>query len=152
MGLLLSLDGVYIGINGCSLKTEDNLEVVRAVPCNRLMIETDAPWCGIKRTHASYPFVRTHFAQSTNKKHCADKCVKGRAEPCHIVQVLEVIAAVKGMNIDELADVVYQNTLSVFFPNEAKGLRESGQLQDCNDKEMSDVEEWREWLLMQHRL
>lgn len=46
--------GLHVGANGCSFKTEENCAVVAAIPLDRLMLETDGPWCEIRPTHAGW--------------------------------------------------------------------------------------------------
>ena len=49
--------GLYIGINGCSFKTTENCAVVKEVHLDRLMIETDGPWCEIRPSHEGYKYL-----------------------------------------------------------------------------------------------
>lgn len=48
--------GFFIGVNGCSLRADENLQVAKLIPKEKVMIETDAPWCEIRKSHASYRF------------------------------------------------------------------------------------------------
>ncbi|CAH0550137.1 unnamed protein product [Brassicogethes aeneus] len=110
--------GYYIGLNGCSLKTEDNLTTVKTLPKDKILIETDCPWCEIRPTHAGHKFVsKENQCVPTVKKEKwrADSMVKSRNEPNNIRQVLDVIASVRNEDPDELCDIIYENTVNLFF-------------------------------------
>jgi TatD DNase family protein len=110
--------GLYIGINGCSLKTEENCRVVALVPADRLLLETDAPWCGIKPTHFGFQHVKTKFPTVKKEKYKEDTLVKDRNEPCNMVHILEIMHALQGgdavRSLGELAAVVHGNTVRLF--------------------------------------
>ncbi|RVW72651.1 putative deoxyribonuclease TATDN1 [Vitis vinifera] len=131
------------GVNGCSLKTAENLEVVRGIPVERLMIETDSPYCEIKNTHAGINFVKSLWPSKKKEKYEQECIVKGRNEPCLVRdltcmvysrlsdlssqywqlvssrQVLEVVAGCKGVSdIEQLSKTLYHNTCRVFFPQD----------------------------------
>lgn len=104
------------------MKTEENLKVVQQIPLDRLMIETDAPWCDVRPSHASWPWLPAGWLQSSaafpqqkKERFQPGQMVKGRNEPCQLRQILVIISNLRGMDEKELADIVYQNTMRLFF-------------------------------------
>ncbi|KAI0601712.1 hypothetical protein F4775DRAFT_589026 [Biscogniauxia sp. FL1348] len=49
--------GLHVGTNGCSFKTADNCAVIREIRLDRLMLETDGPWCEIRPTHDGWKYL-----------------------------------------------------------------------------------------------
>ncbi|KAF7279689.1 hypothetical protein GWI33_006849 [Rhynchophorus ferrugineus] len=109
--------GYYIGLNGCSLKTEENLNTVKEIPSDKIMLETDCPWCEIRPTHAGYKYIseENKFPTVKKEKWKPDHMIKSRNEPMNIRQVLDVISAVKNEPIEKLGSQFYQNTINIFF-------------------------------------
>lgn len=115
----LTADGWSIGINGCSLKTDENLAVVKEIPVNLLMLETDAPWCDIRPSHASHKYLKLPGAPTVPESKKVErfeegKMVRSRNEPCTIQQVAWIVAQVKGMDYAELVKHAYENTIKMF--------------------------------------
>lgn len=84
--------GAYLSFSGPLTfpKSTDLQDVARRVPLDRLLIETDCPYL------SPHPF-------------------RGkRNEPARVALVAERLAALRGMRLDELAEVVWRNACTVF--------------------------------------
>eukprot|EP00758_Cryptobia_borreli_P002357 Tbor_TRINITY_DN2972_c0_g1::TRINITY_DN2972_c0_g1_i1::g.1071::m.1071/K03424/tatD; TatD DNase family protein len=117
--------GLYIGINGCSLKTQENLEVVKKIPLDKMLIESDGPWCEIRNTHASSSFLKGSDAETylkaiphVKKEKFSPGCfVKSRNEPSKIIEVFEVLYRLRSCDVDSkegLAKIIQSNTEKLF--------------------------------------
>ncbi|KAI1091167.1 hypothetical protein F5B19DRAFT_493694 [Rostrohypoxylon terebratum] len=49
--------GLHIGTNGCSFKTAENCAVVKEIHLDRLMLETDGPWCEVRPSHEGWKYL-----------------------------------------------------------------------------------------------
>ncbi|KAJ9623668.1 hypothetical protein H2203_005930 [Taxawa tesnikishii (nom. ined.)] len=99
--------GFDVGINGCSLKTEENIAVVKEVPLERIQIETDGPWCEMRPSQASAKHLKDAppLPKAVKKeKWSAEFMVKGRNEPCCISNVACAVASIKGITVEEVCD------------------------------------------------
>lgn len=77
--------GYFIGINGCSLKTQENIDAMLSIPTEFLMIETDCPWCEVKASHAGHKYIKTRMPCIKKESWNEDILVKGRNEPAAIM-------------------------------------------------------------------
>jgi TatD DNase family protein len=117
--------GIFIGLNGCSMKTEENLRVIEQIPLSNILLETDAPWCDVRPSHASYKHLSPqslHIIKNNQKKKEKFEIgfqVKTRNEPCNIQFILDVLSSVKKMDREQVAQQVYKNTLQ-WLKNESK--------------------------------
>ena len=79
------------------------------------MIETDCPYCEIKRTSEGYQYVETKFDGRLKKeKMKVGSICRDRNEPCFIIQVLEVLAKIKNVDKSELAKMCFDNSIKMF--------------------------------------
>ena len=130
MRRLLTLENrdLFIGFNGCSLREESGLEAAREVPLDRLLLETDAPWCDLRPSHASANqagFSLKEFDEKSGvvwkdkkkigKDDDGTSLIKGRNEPCRIAAVAAAVAAARGCSVAEVARAAWENSERLFF-------------------------------------
>ena len=99
--------GFDVGINGCSMKTEENIAVVKEIPLERLQIETDGPWCEMRPSQASAKFTKDAppLPKAVKKEKWSPECmIKGRNEPCTITRVAHAIAGIKDVAVEEVCE------------------------------------------------
>ncbi|KAF9508917.1 hypothetical protein BS47DRAFT_1373593 [Hydnum rufescens UP504] len=115
--------GFHISVNGCGLKTKENMETTKSIPLDRLMLETDAPWCTMTSSHASKTPLASlpaslsalFFPPSCRpEKFQVGQTVKGRNEPCAIGGVAWAIATLREETIEAVSEAAWKNTMELF--------------------------------------
>ncbi|TCD65661.1 hypothetical protein EIP91_002334 [Steccherinum ochraceum] len=116
--------GFHIGLNGCSLKTADNLLTAQSIRPDRVMFETDAPWCTLTAGHVSKAHIQTlppslntlYFPQATKPEaFVRGKPVKGRNEPMAIGGVAWVVHKLNDRTtFEQVTEKAWKNTVQVF--------------------------------------
>ncbi|TFY55818.1 hypothetical protein EVJ58_g8009 [Rhodofomes roseus] len=120
--------GFHIGVNGCSLKTPENLAASKMIRPEKLMLETDAPWCSMTSTHASKQHLASlppslnalYFPPATKPEAFVyGKPVKGRNEPCATGGVAWVIHRLnEGVPFEKVTEKAWKNTVQLFALHE----------------------------------
>ena len=106
--------GLYIGINGCSLRDPNFLEsVLPNIPLDRILVETDAPYCDIRPTHPSWKHI-TPITTCKPEKWVPNTIVKNRNESACINLITQVIAGVRKEHYPTMCETIRQNTLRLF--------------------------------------
>ncbi|KAF9029257.1 Mg-dependent DNase [Hymenopellis radicata] len=115
--------GFHIGVNGCSMKTEANLATAKSIRPEKLMIETDAPWCSMTSTHASKAHLDSlpatlkslYFPPGTKpEQFVLGKPVKGRNEPTAVGGVAWVIHRLNNVPFEKVTEKAWKNTVALF--------------------------------------
>ncbi|KAF0278075.1 hypothetical protein FOG50_01062 [Hanseniaspora uvarum] len=140
MDEIIARKNYFISFNNCSLRTEEGLQNLKHCPLDKLFLETDAPWCGIRKTHPSYPLlvealeehkdniqykqldytvlkkkkIPLWFEQNGLDKD--DYLIGDRHEPCELWKVYLLVSKLKNSSYEEIVNKVWDNCQNTFTP------------------------------------
>lgn len=114
--------GLGVSVNGFSFRDRDSLEMVRAIPLEKLQIETDAPWGEIQAaSEVAKAYLKNAtklpYASKKKDKFVMGEMVKERNESCKMENVAFIVAGLKGISVEEVADAAYLNSTKMFWEN-----------------------------------
>ena len=116
MKALLDLD-LYIGVTAFNIRTFNSTQIAVEVPMDRLLLGTNAPYNDIIHNTGTLQHIRTFFRQTDKTRYNPEKhtewIVEERNEPCKLVQLVEVLAAVRVVPLDEVITSTYENSLKL---------------------------------------
>lgn len=110
-----------ISVNGVSFRNDEQIEMVRYLPLNKLQLETDAPWCeALEKDPTIEPILATARALPPSSKHnkfILGQIVKTRNESCTIemVGLVVAVAGLKGTTMEEVAKAAWSNRPRMFW-------------------------------------
>ncbi|CAG7946420.1 unnamed protein product [Penicillium salamii] len=111
--------GLEISINGVSFRTDEQLEMVKNIPLEKLQLETDAPWCEVLGNDPKIaPFLEKAKPLPASRKHnkfISGQMVKTRNESCNMERVGLVVAGLKGISIEEVSEMAWTNSSRMFW-------------------------------------
>jgi TatD DNase family protein len=118
MQKLISID-LEVSVNGFAFKDRESLEMIAAVPLNKLQLETDAPWGIIQASSgvAKRYLVNAPTLPGSKKKDkwTEEHMVKERNESCVISHVAFIVAGLKGISVEEVAKAAWENSRRMFW-------------------------------------
>ncbi|KAJ5180175.1 hypothetical protein N7492_003385 [Penicillium capsulatum] len=111
--------GLEISVNGVSFRTEEQIDMVKHIPLDKLQLETDAPWCEVLSNDPKVePYLREARPLPPSRKHnkfILGQMVKTRNESCTIELVALVVAGLKGMKMADVVDAAWSNSCRMFW-------------------------------------
>lgn len=107
-----------VSVNGFSFQTRESLDMVAAIPLKHLQIETDAPWGDLKPSSEVVKRYLTNMpplpASKKKDKWEAGSMVKERNESCTIARIAYIVAGLKGISVEEVAEAAWENSAKMF--------------------------------------
>lgn len=116
--------GFGVSVNGFAFGDRESLDMVREVPLDSLQIETDAPWGEIPASAevAKRYLVNAGPAPPSRKRDKFERgvMVKTRNESCMLERVAYIVAGLKGVTVEEVAEAAWRNSIAMFGLGEGK--------------------------------
>lgn len=117
MEKLVSLN-LDVSVNGFSFQTRESLDMAAAIPLRHLQIETDAPWGELKPISEVVKRYLTNLpalpASKKRDKWESSSMVKERNESCTIARIAYIVAGLKGISVEEVAEAAWENSVEMF--------------------------------------